>query len=166
MADFNEQVSRAWDEWEGITGQDANNPDDFVVWALTNKKLAPQPQELRRMLRRQVTKALRQIQRTDENGITYRAKQCVGISENGVQMTLWFDTDRGGTPNLRQKALRQRREAIANDVYRAVCDKDHMNSAFPEDPQLNFFTDFTDDCEERRAADLLKREKEDEDDAA
>jgi hypothetical protein len=166
MADFKEQVLRVWDEWEETTGQDANNPDDFVAWALAHKKLAPQPQELRRMLRKQVTKVLRQVQRTDENGITYRAKQCVIISEEGVQIPLWFDTDRGGTPNLRQKALHQRREAIANDVYRAVCDKDHMNSVFPDDPQLNFFPDFTDDCAERRAAEALKQETDDEEDDA
>ena len=27
-----------------------------------------------------------------------------------------------------------------------------MNSAFPDDPQLNFFKDFTDDVEDMRAA--------------
>jgi hypothetical protein len=66
MADFKEQVLRVWDEFEQTTGAEANNPDDFVAWALENKKLAPQPQELRRMLRKQVTNVLRQVQRTDD----------------------------------------------------------------------------------------------------
>lgn len=159
MANFNEQVLRAWDEWEKTTGAEANNPDDFVAWAMANKKLLPQPQDVRRILRRQVTSALRQALRTDENGLTYRAKQCVIIAEQGVQIPLWFDTDNGGTSNLRQKAVRQRRDAIANDVYRAKCDVDHMNSTFVDDPQLSFLTDFADDCAEKRAAEVLKQER-------
>lgn len=41
-----------------------------------------------------------------------------------------------------------------------------MNKAFPNDPQLNFFTDFSDDCAERRAQELLDRDKDDDEDAA
>ena len=83
-----------------------------------------------------------------------------------MQLRLWFDTDKGGTTNLRQKAVRQRREGIASDVYRAVCDAEHMTKAFPKDPQLNFFTDFSDDCAERRAQELQDRDKDDDEDAA
>jgi hypothetical protein len=154
MANFDEQVLRAWDEFEESTAADAINPDDFLSWALENKKLAPRPQDLRKVLRKQVTNVLRQAVRKDEAGFTYRAKQCVTIIEEGVQLRLWFDTDTGGTSNLRQKAVRQRRDAIANDVYRAVCDVDHMNRVFPDD-QLSFLRDFDDDVEERRAADLI-----------
>lgn len=166
MASFSEQVLRAWDEWEEITAADANNPDDFVAWAMENKKLVPHIQDIRRLLRKQVTTALRQAIRIDEEGFSYRAKQCVMVADEGLQLRLWFDTDKGGTPNLRQKAVRQRRDAIASDVYRAVCDVEHMNKTFPDDPQLNFFTDFSDDCAERRAAELAARDNEEEEDAA
>lgn len=162
MANFSEQVLRVWEEWEDQTGATANDPDDFVVWAMENRKLAPQLQSLRKMLRRQVTGVLRQIMRVDEEGISYRAKQCVVIDEEDAQHRLWFDTDRGGTPQLRQKAVRQRREGIANDVYRAMCDVEHMNREFPDDPQLSFFPDFSDDAAERRAADMLNRDRDDE----
>jgi hypothetical protein len=167
MSHFNEQVLQAWDEWEASTGADANNPDDFVAWAMDNRKVSPQMQDIRRVLRKQVTTALRQASRVDPDGFSYRAKQCVTISEQGLQLRLWFDTDRGGTPNLRQKAVRQRRDAIVSDVYSAVCDVEHMRKTFPDDPQLNFFTDFSDDCAERRAIDLAKRDQDDdESDAA
>jgi hypothetical protein len=159
MANFNEQILRIWDEWEETTGAEANNPDDFVAWAMENKKLLPHIQDVRRLLRKQVTSALRQASRVDDAGFTYRAKQCVLIIEEGLQLRLWFDTDKGGTPNLRQKATRQRRDGIASDVYRALCDVEHMNKAFPDDPQLNFLTDFSDDCAERRAQELLDRDK-------
>jgi hypothetical protein len=82
------QVLRAWEEWEATTGEDANNPDDFVAWALNNKDLAPQVQETRKLLRRQVTDVLRQALRTDEDRLTYRAKQCVKIRSRAFPASL------------------------------------------------------------------------------
>jgi hypothetical protein len=166
MASINDQILRIWNEWEQTTGADANNPDDFIAWAMDNEKLLPQMQDVRRLLRKQVTSALRQAIRRDEDGFSYRAKQCVTLLEEGAQLRLWFDTDSGGTQNLRQKAVRQRREGIANDVYRAVCDVEHLNKAFSEDPQLNFLTDFSEDCAERRAADLMDNDRDEDKDAA
>jgi hypothetical protein len=165
MANFNEQVLRIWEEWEGITGAEANDPDDFVAWAMENKKLLPLMQDVRRLLRKQVTSVLRQATRMDEAGFSYRAKQCVLIVEQDAQHRLWFDTDKGGTPNLRQKATRQRRDAIASDVYRALCDIEHMRKNFPGE-QLNFFTDFSDDCAERRAQEILANDNDDEGEVA
>jgi hypothetical protein len=159
MANRDEQILRIWDEWEESTGADANNPDDFIAWAIDNKKILPHMQDVRKMLRKQVTSALRQALRADDAGFSYRAKQCVTIMEEGAQLRLWFDTDKNGTPNLRQKATRQRRDAIASDVYRAICDVEHMNKTFPDDPQLNFLTDFSEDCAERRAVELLDHDK-------
>jgi hypothetical protein len=88
------------------------------------------------------------------------------ISEGDLQYRLWFDTDKGGTPGLRQKANRQRRDAIASDVYRGLCDAEHMNKVFPDDPQLSFLPDFSDDCAELRALELLDHDNDDEEDAA
>ena len=167
MANFDEQLLQAWNEWEDITGAAANDPDDFIVWAVENKRLTPRPQDYRKLLRRQISRVLRQVTRVDEAGFSYRAKQSVmSFEEDGKPHRMWFDTDKGGTPNLRQKAVRQRRDAIASDVYRAVCDMEHMNNAFPEDTQLSFFLEFSDDVAERRAADLLNRDNEDDQDEA
>ena len=58
MATFDEQILIAWDEWEQKTGAEANNPDDFVSWAMENKKLLPQLQDIRGLLRKRVTRAL------------------------------------------------------------------------------------------------------------
>lgn len=166
MANFNEQVLQAWDEWEASTGADANNPDDFVAWALENNKLRPYMSDIRKLLRKQVTSALRQAIRLDKAGFSYRAKQCVLIEEDGLQLRMWFDTDKGGTALLRQKANRQRRDAIASDVYRAVCDAEHMTKKFPQEPPLLFPTDFTEDSAEKRAAELLERDKDKGEEAA
>ena len=76
------------------------------------------------------------------------------LFENGLPTKHYFDTDTGGTPNLRNKSVRERREAIAHDVYRGVCDVERMNKVFHDEPQLSFFTDFTDDAAELRIAEV------------
>jgi hypothetical protein len=163
---YNDQVNRLWDSWIEETGRESGDPDDFVEWALTGGRLGVRPQDVKRLLRRQVTQALRQARRLDEAGFTYRAKQSVTLFEGDVAMKHYFDTDKGGTATLRQKSVKQRRDAIANDVYLAVCDVEHMNKAFPEDPQLTFFPDFRDDVAEHRAVELAARDDYDDAEAA
>lgn len=158
MANYNEHVIRAWDEWEKITGEDANDPDDFISWAVANNRLATPLEDVRKIHRRRVSDALRQVHRVDAEGTTYRAKQCVTLIEEGRQRTLVFDVDNYGTPQLRQKAVRQRRDAIANDVYRAASDAAHMNFAYPSEKPIQFELDFSEDFEERKALEKLERE--------
>lgn len=163
MANYIDQVNRLWDEWISETHQDSGDPDDFVNWATTSGKLAPRQQDIKKLLRKQVTQALRQAKRYDiEGGFTYRSKQCVLLFEDGSATKHYFDTDTGGTQTLRQKSVRQRREAVAHAVYRGFCDVERMNKVFDKEPQLNFFTDFTDDVAELRAAELAERDENEE----
>ncbi len=156
MANYKEQLVRVWDEWEEITGNDANDPDDFIDWAIANNRLHTEPEDIRKIHRRRLSEALRQVHRVDEEGTIYRAKQTVAIVEEGRQRTLVFDVDKNGTPQLREKAAKQRREAIANDVYRAMSDVAHMNFAYPFDDPIQFELDFTEDYEERKALERYK----------
>jgi len=163
---YNDQVTALWDEWIAETGQESGDPGDFTVWGLANGKLVPRPQDIRAIVRKQVTQALRNAKRYDEEGgFTYRAKQSVTLFEGEEPIKHFFDTDTGGTPTLRRKSVKQRREAIAHDVYRAVCDTERMRKVH-KDPQLNLFTDFTDDVAELRAADTEARDRGDDESAA
>lgn len=159
MSSYDEQVLNAWEAWVAETGEAAGNPDDFIVWATNKKLLAATPLDMHKVLRKRVSSALRKAVRVNSNGITYRAKQCAIMYENGQQIPMYFDTDTGGTPNLRKKAAHQRREAIANDVYRALCDIEHMREYHKED--IQFVLNFEDDCADRRAADMLDDEADD-----
>jgi hypothetical protein len=158
---YNAHVAELWDEWIAGTGQDSGDPSDFVDWAVANKRLGLRPQDVKQLMRRQVTQALRQSKRFDEKGrFTYRAKQSVTLfGEDGTPTKHYFDTDTGGTQTLRQKSVKERRESIADDVYRAHCDVEHMNSVFPDEPELNLFPDFTDDILELRAAEQAELDK-------
>lgn len=167
MADWNEQVYRLWEEWAAETREDSGNPGDFIDWAVDRRRLTPRPQDVKQMLRKQVTQALRQFKKFDgEGGFYYRGKQSVTLFDGPAPITHYFDTDKGGTATLRQKATRQRRDAIANDVYRAVCDVDHMNRVFSEDAKLNFDPNFSDDVEEKRATDIAERDNDEDEDSA
>lgn len=148
-----DQVLSLWDEWINEIGGESGDAGAFTEWGLANGKLVPRPQDIRAIVRKQVTQALRNAKRYDEEGgFTYRAKQSVTLFEGEEPIKHFFDTDNGGTPTIRQKSVKQRREAIAHDVYRAVCDTERMRKVHNE-PQLRLFTDFTDDVAELRAAD-------------
>jgi hypothetical protein len=165
MSYWTEQVNRLWDEWMALTGQESGSPADFIEWAMASKRLALRPQDMKQVLRKQVTQALRQAKRYDEDGgFTYRAKQSVTLFDGDASIKHYFDTDQGGTATLRQKSTRQRREAIAHDVYRAVCDVERMNKIFSNEPELNFLRDFTDDVAELRAAEWLDHEHDNDED--
>lgn len=167
MANYNDQVLDLWDEWISDTNQSYGDPGDFVDWASAAGRLALRPQDLKKILRKQVTQALRQAKRFDEEGgFTYRAKQSVTLFENGLPTKHFFDTDTGGTQSLRERSVQQRREAIAHDVYRGVCDVERMNKVFHDEPQLNFLTDFTDDAAELRVAEISNLDYDDGEDAA
>lgn len=166
VAKFNEQVEDLWDEWIEEGGRESGDPGDFVDWAMEQRRLIPRPQDVRQLLRKQVTQALRQSKRYDlEGSFSYRAKQSVILFEGDTPIRHYFDTDTGGTTTLRQKSVKQRREAVAHDVYRAVCDTERMHKLYPTE-QLTFFADFTDDVAELRAVDVLGKDKDDEEDAA
>lgn len=60
MANYNEQVMLAVAQFTEETGQNAINPDDFITWALANGKLSPQPEDVRKLMKRRVTTAMRQ----------------------------------------------------------------------------------------------------------
>lgn len=163
---FDEQVLHLWDEWIAETGQTHGDPNDFVEWANSKGKLVLYPEDIRKLtkklMRQQVTKALRHARRYDEDGqFTYKAKQSVTLYENGLATKHFFDTDTGGTQTLRQKSIKERREAIAHDVYRGVCDVERMNKVFHDEPQLNFLTDFTEDAAELRIAEVSGQDDED-----
>jgi hypothetical protein len=163
MSYWARKVHEFWDEWISLTGQESGNPDDFVEWALAAKRLEPSPQDMKQLLRRQVTQALRQAKRYDEEGgFTYRAKQSVTLFSGDAAIKHYFDTDTGGTATLRQRSTKQRREAIAHDVYRAVCDVERMNKVFTTEPQLRFHPNFTDDVAELRAAEGLDHDEDNE----
>ena len=132
---------------------------------MRNGKLAPKPEDIRKQLKRRVMTAVRQKRLVDDEGVEYHAKQCVMEWDEDLQqfLPLWFDTDKGGTPGLRRKAAKQRRDAIADDVYRAVSDVVHMNRVHNED--IQFVMDFSEDYLDRKAAETL-RDDDDDDDAA
>jgi len=153
--DRNEQWLAALDEYEEIHASPATDFGSFIQWAIQNGKYYPSPKSVASMARKEFGQAVRQLMRRDENDTLYRAKQIVKIVEGGQQMTLIFDVDTGGTDSLRRKAARQRRDAIAADIFRARSDVNHMNFKYPAQEPIQFRLDFTDDFEEREVEEKM-----------
>ena len=158
MANYNEQLIRALEEYEALTGENAINPDDMITWAIENGKWHPRPQDVRKVMRKELGVAVSHLRKIDENGTEYRAKQVVKLQEDGEQITMIFDVDNGGTDKLRRLAARQRRDGISSDVFRAMSDVEHMNYKYPEEEPIQFDLDFLEDYEERRAEEKMKIE--------
>ena len=80
MSYYTDKVNELWDEWIALTKQESGDPAEFIDWAVASKQLALRPQDMKQLLRKQVTQALRQAKRYDEDGcFTYRAKQSVTL---------------------------------------------------------------------------------------
>ena len=65
MSDYNHQLNQLWDTWIHETGQVSGDPGEFVDWATTRRLLAVEFQDLKQLLRKRVTQALRQAKRFD-----------------------------------------------------------------------------------------------------
>ena len=81
------------------------------IGAVENRRLHTPMEDVRKIHRRRVSEALRQVQRVNSEGTVYRGKQCVTVEDvddkgNKRQRTLVFDVDKNGTPQLRQKSAR------------------------------------------------------------
>jgi hypothetical protein len=92
----------------------------------------------------------------------YLCASAIDGQRDALRKTLPLNVRRIDLTRVNRTQVRQ----AASDVYCAVCDVEHMKKVFP-DEQLNFFTDFSDDVAERRAAEILANEAaEDDDDEA
>ena len=60
MSYYTDKVNELWDEWIALTRQESGDPAEFIDWAVTSKRLALRPQDMKQLLRKQVTQALRQ----------------------------------------------------------------------------------------------------------
>jgi hypothetical protein len=158
MATYEEQLVKLWEEYEASTEQELNDPDHFANWAISSGRWRPRPKDIRKQLRADLTTALRNVQRTDPDGITYRAKRCVRIEDEGIEMSLWFDTDKA-TRSVMQKSVAQQRKGLVDNAFRLKCDVDHFNNASCPDDPIQLVLDLTDDVAELEHADREERDE-------
>lgn len=159
MADYNEQLLKLWDEYTADSPGFAHSLDDLAQWAIERGKWHPRPYDQKKMLTRDLRGAIRQLKREDDEGTVYRAIQCAREIEDGIKMSNWFDVDKNGTARLRRLAIKQKRDSIAASVFSAKSDANHMNLRYPSTEPIQFDLDFTEDYEERKAEERMKRKE-------
>jgi len=155
MATYDDQLVAMWEEYEASTEQELNDPDHFADWAISSGRWTPRPKDIRKQLRADLTDALRNVLRTDPDGITYRAKRCVKIADEGIEMSLWFDTDKA-TRSVMQKSVAQQRKGLVDNAFRLKCDVDHFNTASSPENPIQLVLDLTDDVAE---LEVVERQK-------
>lgn len=150
---YREKMLQLWREFVDATGQSEASTTDFAEWAVKNRKWFPRPQDIAKRCAADMSDALRQESRIDEHGIEYRAKHCVRSNQNGIQLVLWADIDKG-RPDFLQKSFQQRRQGIVNDCYHLKSDVDHFNLSRNLKAPIQMVLDFTEDVAE---LDIVKR---------
>jgi len=152
VATYAEQMQQIFSRYQAEFGEEPADPHDVAEWAIRNGQWQPRPSDIRDRFAKDLSDALRQEFRTDTKGRNYRAKHAVRLKKNGKQMSLWADIDSAPRRHM-EKAFGQRRRQIVGDCYQLRQDVDHYNDTNPETEGLQLILDFTDDVEEKMAAD-------------
>lgn len=104
---------------------------------------------------RDMADSLREEYRIDKAGRRYRSKLAV---TDGRQGSFWGDIDTSPRKHV-EKNIAQRRRQIVGDCYQLETDRQHYNSAHPDEEQLRLVLDFSEDVAEKLIADGIDDKK-------
>lgn len=158
MANFKTQLIGLWDEFENEAKSEFYLISDFSDWAIRNKRWQPRPHDVRKILDREISEALRQAKRIDKFGIEYRSKICIRDRSTGIQLTLWADAD-NATQRFVEKSVSQRRRSIVGECHQLKSDVDHFNLIRQPEAPIQLDLNFTDDVAEIQAVERARNKK-------
>jgi len=147
---YNEQLRAIWRKYEAVHGEEPHTVRECFDWALSAGLWRPRPQDVAKIFGRDMSEALRQEMRVDEQGRQYRAKHCVREVKGGVQLTFWNDIDRAPRAFM-EKSFQQRRQGIVRDSYQLKMDVDHFNEYRSTLKPIQLILNFEDDVAEIEA---------------
>lgn len=150
MASYQQQMQDIFRRYQEEVSTEPVDLRDVGAWAIENKLWAPQPVDMHSRFAADMAEALREEYRVDKDGRRYRSKLAVRGAKDGRQGSFWGDIDTAPRPHV-EKNVAQRRRQIVGDCYQLQVDVDHYNGAHPDEEQLDFFKDFTDDVVEEMA---------------
>ncbi|MHC8494525.1 hypothetical protein ACTU44_17675 [Thalassospira sp. SM2505] len=147
---YKEQLRKIWRQYEVENGEEPHTVRECFDWAVERGLWAPRPQDIAKIFGREMSEALRQEIRVDEQGRHYRAKHCVRENRGGVQLALWNDIDRAPR-SFMEKSFQQRRQGIVRDSYQLKMDVDHFNDSRSKGNPIQLILNFEDDVAEIEA---------------
>lgn len=155
---YKAQLQELWGKFTEEHGEAPTTIDECFEWASKNGLWHPKPQDVSRIFKREMGRALREQTRTDPSGRTYRAMQRVKETKGGVQLSLWGDTDK--IPRrFMEKSVQQRRKGLVDDGYKLKMDVDHFNEYRSEDNPIQLVLNITEDVEEREIMEHYEKDE-------
>jgi len=127
-------------EWPATSGQ-------IAAWAMANGKFDLQKPVIERVLRQELSQAMRAEYFIDEQGRRVRAKHPARSTVEGKSMVLWDDIRTAPRRHM-QSAFLHRRNHIVGECKQARTDVDSYNDAHPAEEPIQLILDFNNDVEE------------------
>ncbi|MGH9342889.1 MAG: hypothetical protein ACRD19_03905 [Terriglobia bacterium] len=152
MPTKNERLQQVWHHYDDDKEHQPTSTREAAMWAVKEGLLELPPDvDLYDLLAAQMSSALRDEYRTDDQGRRYRVNHAVRITKSGVQQTFWGVM--GFAPHEHmQKAFTQRREQIVGDNVQLKIDVDVYNALNKgKRPKIQLVLDYRDDVAEREA---------------
>lgn len=123
--------------------------DEVALWAIREKKWAPQQAEIRRQCRELLSRALREERITDPQGRRIRKYHAIRQEKNGHTLWLWGDIDTANHNHMKV-SFQQRRREVVGDCCLLKTDIDSYNDNYNKNDPINLCFDFTKDIEKAK----------------
>jgi hypothetical protein len=147
MSDYTKQLQRIVKEYRQSGQKWPASSADIARWALSNNKYNLRTPTIERVIRREISQAMREEYITDSSGRRVRAKHPAQVKRDGEQIMLWDDI-RTATRSHMEMAFSLRRNRIVGECHQAKTDVDSYNDNHPQEVPIQMVLDFTSDVEE------------------
>ena len=158
MSDYTKQLQQIVKEYQQSGEEWPASSADIARWALRNNKYNLRAPTIERIIRREISQAMREEYITDAKGRRIRAKHPAQVRRDGEQIVLWDDI-RTATRSHMEMAFTHRRNHIVGECRQAKTDVDSYNDAHPQEKPIQMVLDFTNDVEELEEMVVLVEEE-------
>ena len=160
MANYNEKLQHIFERYRDEVSADPVDLKTVASWAIGKALWAPRIVELTAVLANDLAGALREKKRTDKDGREHRAFIPVRLkASDGQTLFEWADIDAAPRAHV-ESHVQQDRRSIMSDCYALRMKVDHYNAMHADEEPLQLVLDFTDDVEELKIANGLRRDDE------
>jgi len=147
MLNYTNQLQRIIREYQKSGQAWPASSADIAKWALKNHKYDLRTPTIERIIRRDLSQAMREEYITDPKGRRVRAKHPAKVNRDGEQTMLWDDIRTAPRSHM-EMAFSLRRNHIVGECRQVKTDVDSYNDARPKEKPIQMVLDFTSDVEE------------------
>ena len=147
ISDYTKQLQRIVKEYQQSGQAWPASSAEIARWAIKNNKYDLRTPTIERIIRRDLSQAMREEYITDSKGRRVRAKHPAKVYRNGEPIMLWDDI-RTATRGHMEMAFMHRRNHIVGECHQVKSDVDSYNDSHPKEIPIQMVLDFTQDVEE------------------